>query len=102
VLALLYELGLSRIPGLGESLNDLAAAATWAGAPLRWASLSPFYPSPTSSPEHSTTPRSAAYPEHWTMRRPFARTVRVGPGRHLLDGLRSADVAQPGAHRTAL
>lgn len=46
MLALLYELGLSRIPGLGESLNDLAAAATWAGAPLRWASLSPFYPEP--------------------------------------------------------
>jgi hypothetical protein len=47
MLALLYALGLERIPGVGESLTGLLAGLAWAGSStLRWHSLSPFYPEP--------------------------------------------------------
>jgi hypothetical protein len=47
VLALLYSLGLERIPGVKESLVGLAAGLEFAGSSTaRWQSLSPFYPEP--------------------------------------------------------
>jgi hypothetical protein len=47
VLAVLYSLGLQRIPGVEESLAGLAAGFAWAGSSaMRWQSLSPFYPEP--------------------------------------------------------
>jgi hypothetical protein len=47
VLALLYSLGLARIPGVEESRAALTAGLAWAGSSTpRWASLSPFYPEP--------------------------------------------------------
>jgi hypothetical protein len=47
VLALLYSLGLQRIPGVEETLAALTAGVAWAGSSVaRWESLSPFYPEP--------------------------------------------------------
>jgi hypothetical protein len=58
VLALLYSLGLQRIPGVEESVSALDAGVAWAGSSVaRWESLSPFYPEPDElarALEHAT------------------------------------------------